>query len=354
MMVQHFIGLSAGKDSQLTAQRAIKRFEKRGYGNMPPRFFACDTGNEYFKEGQEGWSEFIHYLERAYGISIEIWRADFTEQLATRRTNIRGDWSQEKRIRKHSAECKARRGIMPFKQRKAMCQCPEKVYPPVPDHLIDRAISLLHPTGNPFLDLCLVKGRFPGMKSRFCTEELKIAPIMAVQQPLLDSGVNVVSWVGERAEESADRRKKPVIQRIRHLSGATQVLYRPIHGLTEEQVFAEIAQEGYRVNPLYSLGAKRVGCWPCAFCGKDEVQIVKSKTPERIDLLREWEALVGMVSRRGRATFFHAPDEWKDGIDAIVEWSATSRGGRQFDMFQARHLNSNLANSCARSAGLCE
>ena len=92
MAVQHFVSVSGGKDSERTAIEAIRRFERRPpSSNLPPRFLACDTGNE-----EAGWHDFIDYLAGALGVSIEIIRADFTDELAMRRANIHDDWGKER------------------------------------------------------------------------------------------------------------------------------------------------------------------------------------------------------------------------------------------------------------------
>lgn len=346
---QHFISISGGKDSLLTAIRAKNRFERRPPdGNLPPRYLACDTGNE-----EKGWHSYIDYMANALAVDIEIVQADFAREFEVRRANLHKEWSVEKRIRKHTAKCKALADLLPRKDRMALCDCPMKVYPPITPELIDRAIQVLVPSGNPFLDLCMLKGRFPGAKSRFCTDRLKIEPMMAIKQPLLDGSVNVIEWIGERAEESPSRARKPTVQRVRHMSGATQVLYRPIHGLLRAEVFAEIEASGIKPNPLYARGARRVGCWPCMMCGKDEIQMLG---PEDIDRLAEWEFIASQVSRRGKATFFHAPASGfpRDGIAAVVEWSATTRGGRQFQMFQNRDREDGADRLCDRELGLCE
>src|SRR3546814_5551271 len=69
-----------------------------------------------------------------------------------------------------------------------------------------RALKVLHPTGNPFLDLCLWKGRFPSRKAQFCTEELKRNIAVEFQVDLIDQGHTVVSWQGIRRDESLNRR----------------------------------------------------------------------------------------------------------------------------------------------------
>ena len=353
MNVQHFVSVSGGKDSLRTAIAALERFERRPpASNLPPRFLAADTGNEH-----EGWADYIAYLERALGVTIEIVRADFTRQFEVRRVNLADDWRKEKRRKKHTAACKARAEAMTVRERKAMCDCPVQIMPPVADALIDRALSLLHPTGNPFLDLCMLKGRFPSARARFCTDELKLVPMDVVKDPYLAAGINIVEWIGERAEESPGRAKKPVIQRIRHASGAAQILYRPIHAMKREQVFGDIAARGIMVNPLYDRGAERVGCWPCIMCGKAEIRLLDKAA---IDRLREWEALVSQVSRLQSSTFFNATilpgkvngDVTRAHIDAVVDWARTGRGGKQFDIFQrAEAVAANEAGvSCDRDA----
>jgi 3'-phosphoadenosine 5'-phosphosulfate sulfotransferase (PAPS reductase)/FAD synthetase len=42
----------------------------------------------------------------------------------------------------------------------------------------------------------------------------------------------------------------------------------PIVSFTEEQVFAELAKRGHKVNELYAKGAARVGCFPCLLAKK--------------------------------------------------------------------------------------
>ncbi len=58
---------------------------------------------------------------------------------------------------------------------------------------------MLHASGNPFLDLCMIKGRFPSRKAQFCTQELKLAPMKAW---MLSMGYgHWTNVVGIRADE---------------------------------------------------------------------------------------------------------------------------------------------------------
>lgn len=375
MRAQHFGSVSGGKDSQAVLCLMVERAQRHGFGNMPPRFLGADTGNEH-PIWQEHMAYLDEWLQRQIGQRIEIVRADFSGEFETRRQNIRTDWAKEKRRTEHTADCKARREAIPklakgcrhsrerseaLKAWVAACDCPVRVSPPVPDEIIELAVEALQPTGNPFLDLCMLKGRFPGAKTRFCTERLKLEPMWALKQPLIDEGVSIVEWIGERSEESEARERKPALERIRH-ERATQVLYRPIKDLKHRDVFEISKRHGLRPNPLYLMGMGRVGCWPCIMEKKEGVRIISQRTPDQIDRLEKWEQLVRLVSRRGDATFFCAkmiPGEG-DGrahIRAVVEWSRTRRGGRQFDLVQdleAAEAAELGVSACSSVYGLCE
>ncbi|KAB2801653.1 phosphoadenosine phosphosulfate reductase family protein [Brucella anthropi] len=330
----HVVSVSGGKDSTATYLRAMER-------GLPFVPVFADTGNEH------DWTyDFVRELRGKTGGPAIIWvKADFTERLAKKRDYIARHWPSE--------------GIS--------------------QALVDRACSLLHPTGNPFLDLCLWKTRFPSAKTRFCTDELKIVPIFGLQRPLLESGFAIVSWQGVRAEESIARSELPRLQRMNPVpyslpasvrkAGAdwTAYAYRPLIDWTTADVFAFHVRHGIAWNPLYDHGMNRVGCMPCIMCKKDEMRAIAQRFPDHIDRIAEWEAIVSDVSKRGNSTFFNVCDdptlaeEWGNpnfdwsldrvGIRARVEWSKTSRGGRQYDAFL--DAADNFGTSC-NQWGACE
>ena len=377
-MIHHFIPISGGKDSAAVACLARERMDRKP--DFRPRFQFCDVDNE-----NQVTIDHVGYLEQALGVTIERLTAYDVPGLiddaafARKRLSIAANWPNELRRKRHSEECKARRDAIPklakgcrhsperaaaLKAWLAACDCPIVVSPPVSDERIARAIEALVPSGNAFLDMCMIHGRFPSKKAKFCTEELKIEPLMLMKRPIWEAGGITLDWVGERAEESADRAKKPMIQRER-VGDGTKIITRPIHKWTAQEVFAIAARHGLRPNPLYLIGASRVGCWPCINCRKKEIALVARHTPEKIALMREWEYRVSLVSRRDQggdgeyATFFSADKvpgdnaDWtRASIDKVVAWSATSRGGRQFDMMAAIDAASPLA--CDSEYGLCE
>jgi len=308
---QHFGSISGGKDSQAVLCRMVERIERRGlaaFGNRAPRFLSADNGHEnpitldhiaYL----DGW------LRQRTGLCIETVSANDVPGLtdaaafARKRAMLREEWSKEKRRTRHKGACNQRRaawqaGRLTKGQWLAACECPVLVSPPVPDHLIDRALELLHPTGIPFLDMAMLHGRFPGTKTRFCTDETKLIPMMHRKRPLLDAGISVIDWIGERADESPARAKKPPIQSVRHPSGARKVLYRPIFRWSAADAFAISERHGLRHNPLYTMGMSRVGCSTCIMVRKRELRAWAMRFPAEVDRVREWERLVSLVSRR--------------------------------------------------------
>lgn len=366
--LQHFVPISGGKDSAAVACLAVERVHRKGFGNLPFRFVHADVGKNEHQITIDHVGYLDEWLRAELGCSIEIVRADFTEKLAQRRENIVDDWSREKVLIRHSKQCKHRTATMGWtaaRDYRRTCGCKRVVLPAVEPELIERAIRYLQPTGDPFLDLCLLKGRFPGAKSRFCTEELKLAPIRAIKDAVWAEGISTVEWIGERAAESPAREKKPVLQRIRQPEplNVSQFLYRPVHAWSADDVFEIAARHGLKPNPLYTMGAKRVGCWPCCLCGKDELVNIANRTPEHIDRLREWEWFVSMCSRRQCATFFSSADmpggdvDFELGkIDHRVEWARCGRGGRQFDLLRAAEMYDADRDGllCDSAYGLCE
>jgi 3'-phosphoadenosine 5'-phosphosulfate sulfotransferase (PAPS reductase)/FAD synthetase len=316
-MIKHVISVSGGKDSAATLLLALENCHRE---NVMPIF--CDTGNEH-----EAVYEYLIYLEQALDITIARLKADFTSQIAAKRMFIARDQRVGRRNgRRIRWSNKAKR----------------------------RALAVLHPSGNPFLDLCLWKGRFPSRKAQFCTEELKRNMAVAYQLDLIDAGHQVISWQGVRRDESLNRRNAKKTERV----GPRLWAFRPLVEWSANDVFDYCAKRGIQPNPLYKQGMSRVGCMPCINVNKAELKQISIRFPEHIERISEWERLVGDACRLGHSTFMADAHEAKDrreifkdlNILARVEWSRTTRGGRQYDLL------ADLAEptACASSYGLCE
>ncbi|KEP68797.1 hypothetical protein DL1_08630 [Thioclava dalianensis] len=317
-MIEHIVNISGGKDSTATYLLAIER-------GRPFRAVWADTGHEH-----PATVDFIKDLSRKTGgPEIEAVRADFTERMAKKRAFIQRKWAE------HG----------------------------VPSDRIERALDIIQPTGNPFLDLCLWKGRFPSAGAQFCTQHLKIEPVEHVLTPALEHG-DVVQWLGIRRAESRRRADTPRVRRVRWIEPKRSMIYfAPIAHWGWNAVFWMHERHGIDPNPLYGLGASRVGCWPCINARKSELKLIGQHDPEAIAKLMEWEVLVAEASKRGAATFF-ASDTTPEGAaaakrgetgatgeyrfpraDEVFEWAKTDRGGRQYPMFEP---------ACASEYGMCE
>ncbi|ATN36809.1 phosphoadenosine phosphosulfate reductase (plasmid) [Rhizobium sp. ACO-34A] len=308
-LFQHLINVSGGKDSTAVYLLALE-------AGIPFRAVFADTGHEH-----EITYEFISRLsERTGGPEIEIVCADFSKRIARHREYILREWPKQG----------------------------------VPDAIVAEAATLNQPTGIPFLDLCICKGRFPSRMAQFCTDELKSQPItLEVVFPMLRHGP-VLQWLGIRAAESRNRAKLPVWNR--HDSGS--MLWRPIFQWSVDDVWSMHRRHGLAPNPLYSLGMGRVGCMPCINCAKSELRQIATRFPEHIKRVARWEAIVSAANKRRVSTFFAAlkdpmdadrPGTYAD-IHTVVEWSRTSRGGRQYELF----FDSQTGSGCNSDMALCE
>jgi len=213
-------------------------------------------------------------------------------------------------------------------------------------------------------DLIRKKGMFPSRRRRFCTQELKVFPIQryikALTEELEDE---VVNTVGIRAEESMARSKMPEWE---HSDSFDCEVWRPLIRWTEGDVVAIHAKHGLKPNPLYLRGAERVGCWPCIYARKKEIRMIADTDPGTIDRIRNIEDEVAELAaaryaKRGetfeslnylRPVWFQAP-KGRQGkpwlIDRVVEWSRTSYGGNQFELFAPDYAS----EGCMRW-GLCD
>lgn len=203
------------------------------------------------------------------------------------------------------------------------------------------------------------RGIFPQRIRRFCTQELKVFPLAKHLNARMDAGEDIVTSVGIRAAESAARAKMPQWE---WQDGFDCEVWRPLLSWSEQDVIDIHKRHGLPPNPLYLRGAARVGCWPCIYARKDEIRFVADTDPARIDRIRQLEQLVTIGAKHRaekRGEELVNPPAWfqaKTGgggecwpIDKVVQWSRTSHGGKQFELFEADTRD----QGCMRW-GLCE
>lgn len=294
------LSISGGKDSTAMWLLALER-------NTPNlKVVFSDVGHEHPET-----YKYIDYLEKELGPITRI-KPDFTEQILRKREIVQTKWRKDG----------------------------------VSENIIKQALEILQPTGNPFLDLCIWKGRFPSTMARFCTVELKVRPMFEqIYMPIIESDKKVVSWQGIRANESLKRSKMQ--EKEETPEGYT--IYRPILEWDVYDVFKQHDKHGIKPNPLYTQGMGRVGCMPCINSRKEELHEIARRFPNEIARVAKWEEIVSKASKRGSATFFTS-DSRGHGIEDVVEWSKTSRGGTQYDLLKLVEETP----TCSSQYGLCE
>jgi len=164
------------------------------------------------------------------------------------------------------------------------------------------------------IDLATKKKRFPSSQRRFCTSELKSIPTIDYLLDVVQDDFIIIQ--GIRSEESASRskmaaqcnyfkyyiepygkdkhgkdkyhtyRRKEILEFSKN--HATDV-WRPVFDWTAQQVIDYILENGLEPNPLYRIGFKRVGCFPCIMSAHTEIYQIVERFPERIAEIAMYE-----------------------------------------------------------------
>lgn len=247
-------------------------------------------------------------------------------------------------------------------------------------------IEVLRPERD-FWELAEKRGRFPSHTRRFCTQHLKIIPafadILAVQE-LLDEQSSVASSTplllalsGIRKDEGTSENGRGDLEMFTWNEVLGCDKYLPIYEYSLKDVW-DIHQKHLSItdvqmlvwddpnlstenkqfltkkmtvpcNPLYYMGARRVGCFPCIYARKAEIRAMAKFRPERIQYIAKQEIRVGKKRISKYSTFFtpkktpmaHRSLETvnKEGkitmvptIHDVVAWSKTSWGGKKYEM----------------------
>lgn len=222
-----------------------------------------------------------------------------------------------------------------------------------------------------FESLAVKKGCFPSTRRRFCTEMLKIVPMkhylngkrvvggewVQVEPELEDA----VLAVGVRAEESQARAR--LGEWDEDGKAYDRPVWRPLIAWSAEQVFDIHRAHGVAWNPLYEMGFKRVGCWPCINTSKGQLRESFKRDPELLQRLRQMEERVRETSKHGGASLFpndKTPRRFHDGefvnakgetvtfasIDGIHAWAMEGEDDPA--------LFDNEPIGCFSQYGICE
>lgn len=160
--------------------------------------------------------------------------------------------------------------------------------------------------GGGMRELVEIKKRVPSVRARFCTEHMKVLPMVSYLKNIDDE---FVVYQGIRADESVRR----ALMKPREWSDRYDCyVARPLFYWNTEQCFALCRRHGVKPNPLYLAGARRVGCFPCVLITLGELRRMHERMPELWDRMAELEKCAG-----GRSFFApnYIPERFQSGFD---------------------------------------
>lgn len=193
-----------------------------------------------------------------------------------------------------------------------------------PEHeeIYSECLQIMNRNYSDFIAVILNGSFFPGGNAQFCTRDLKVKPFQSFIDQL---DYEPVSCVGIRREES---HRRSTYSEYEYNEGFNCWVWRPLIEWSEADVIAIHHRHNIRPNPLYLNGSHRVGCYPCIRSNKSEM----SQFPldhSHLAVIRKLEEYNSKIKNKD-VTFFKGAR-----IDDILDWAKTSRGGRQYMLFDA-------------------
>jgi len=205
-------------------------------------------------------------------------------------------------------------------------------------------------------DLSAKRKIVPSVRMRFCTQELKIFPFIEWMDTQEYDEATV--YQGIRADESKARSTFP--RRV-YEKAYEAWIERPLLDWTAEQVFDMHKKYGIEPNPLYKLGAKRVGCFPCVMISKGELRRLSVTMPEIWDQIKKVEDAV--AEGRGFFRTDYIPERFHTAKYCEVQADGAPKEGTYATWEDVKRYvtdpNSRLFESCDASGclsvyNLCE
>ena len=126
-------------------------------------------------------------------------------------------------------------------------------------------------------------------------------------------------------------------------------LLRPVFDWSAQQVIDYILAAGLEPNPLYRMGYKRVGCWPCVMANQRDILNIAQQSPERIAEIANFE--------RELHSSFLGPDKIPSYAITSGEKYPTINDVVRYVQWQnatGSLFDDDTATSCMSFYGLCE
>ena len=223
------------------------------------------------------------------------------------------------------------------------------------------------------VDLAKKKLRWPSSQRRFCTSELKTIPM--IDYILDEVNDSILMIQGIRAAESSRRaemskqctyfkyyvqpygqdkkgkgkyhtyRRKDVLAFVAKYADD---LLRPVFDWSAQQVIDYILDNGLEPNPLYRMGYRRVGCYPCVMASLQDIYNIVVQDTQRLNYIADLEQQL--------SSSFFGPDkippryyrgEYPLIGDVVKYVQGKHSSGSLFD-------DDDVATSCMSYYGLCE
>ena len=149
-------------------------------------------------------------------------------------------------------------------------------------------------SGKSLLERVEERGKFPSMRNRFCTSDLKVSPIERELRRYLKAhprfAGRIVSAMGIRRDESTARSKRIPWTRSDRNSRAGREWFDwlPIFDLTEADAFRVIRDAGQLPHWVYAQGISRCSCSFCIFSSRSDARRAAELRPS---LYRRYAAL---------------------------------------------------------------
>jgi 3'-phosphoadenosine 5'-phosphosulfate sulfotransferase (PAPS reductase)/FAD synthetase len=188
--------------------------------------------------------------------------------------------------------------------------------------VVNRIKSKKYPGG--FKQMVVERGVFPSRIMRFCTQELKLYPAMDYLAELQKT-FSVVNVTGVRADESRARSGEGIWKTTFFTRSKSKKIFKtaqrvtvfqPIVYWSEDDVYDYIKKSKIKINPLYMMGHRRVGCYPCIMSSIIDMRMVDDN---RIKEIRELEDEVRRRGNKEAVFWYRGPGEMKTIDERIRE-----------------------------------